>query len=310
MPQLADLIEHTAQRFEAAAIVLGQGTLNYLDEAAWLLLWAAGLPLDTDWRAEGLAELNAATLARIEALVTKRISSRQPTAYLTGQAWLQGVPFFVDARSIIPRSLIAEIIANGTADAWLDPQATRALDLCTGNGSLAVLAAMAWPDLHITASDLSASALEVARINVDQHGLQHRIQLLQGEGLAPAISQALLFDLVLCNPPYVNASSMAALPAEFQAEPDLALAGGHDGMDFIRPLLAQLPQVLSENGVLILEIGHERPFFEAAFPHLSPVWLETSAGCDQVLLLTREMLELGNLCTTPSLRGAQRHGNP
>jgi ribosomal protein L3 glutamine methyltransferase len=190
----------------------------------------------------------------------------------------------------VPRSLIAEIIADGSADAWLDPQAKTALDLCTGNGSLAVLAAIAWPDLQITASDLSADALAVAQINVEKHGLQNRIQLLQGEGLSPIMAQGLRFDLVLCNPPYVNAGSMAALPAEFLAEPALALAGGADGMDFVRPLLAALPQVLSENGVLILEIGHERAFFEAAFPHLAPVWLHTSAGSDQVLLLSREML--------------------
>lgn len=290
MPTLADLIQHTAQRFETAGIALGQGTLDYTDEAAWLLLWAAALPLDTDWRAAELPAISAPTLARIESLVEKRITSRQPTAYLTGEAWLQGVPFFVDHRCIIPRSLIAEVIADGSADAWLDPRASRALDLCTGNGSLAVLAAMAWPDLRITASDLSRDALAVASINIDKHNLQSRIQLLQGAGLEPAIVQGLQFDLVLCNPPYVNAGSMQALPAEFQAEPNLALAGGQDGMDFVRPLLQQLPQVLRENGVLILEIGHERAFFEAAFPHLAPVWLETSAGGDQVLLLTREML--------------------
>ena len=290
MPTLADLIPQTAQRFKTAGIALGQGTQDYTDEAAWLLLWAADLPLDSDWTNTALPEVDAPTLARIEALVAQRITSRQPTAYLTGQAWLQGVPFFVDPRCIIPRSLIAEIIADGCADIWLDPQATRAWDLCTGNGSLAVLAAMAWPNLHITASDLSADALAVARINIDQHGLQQRIDLLQGAGLEPALAQGLRFDLIVCNPPYVNAQSMAALPAEFQAEPDLALAGGTDGMDFVRPLLAQLPQVLNENGVLILEIGHERAFFEAAFPHLAPVWLDTSAGGDQVLLLTREML--------------------
>ena len=290
MPTLADLIQHTAQRFETAGIALGQGTLDYTDEAAWLLLWAAALPLDTDWRAAELPAISAPTLARIESLVEKRITSRQPTAYLTGEAWLQGVPFFVDHRCIIPRSLIAEVIADGSADAWLDSRASRALDLCTGNGSLAVLAAMAWPDLRITASDLSRDALAVASINIDKHNLQSRIQLLQGAGLEPAIVQGLQFDLVLCNPPYVNAGSMQALPAEFQAEPNLALAGGQDGMDFVRPLLQQLPQVLRENGVLILEIGHERAFFEAAFPHLAPVWLETSAGGDQVLLLTREML--------------------
>jgi len=292
MPTLAQLIEQTAQRFETAGIALGQGTQDFRDEAAWLLLWAVGLPLDTDWQAAEPSDLPAETIARISALVEKRIATRLPTAYLTGQAWLQGVPFFVDQRSIIPRSLIAEIIADGSADIWLDPQATRALDLCTGNGSLAVLAAMAWPDLHITASDVSADALAVARINIDQHQLQDRINLLQGSGLDPIIATGLRFDLILCNPPYVNAQSMAALPAEFQAEPDLALAGGQDGMDFVRPLLAQLPQVLSQNGVLILEIGHERAFFEAAFPQLNPVWLQTSAGDDQVLLLTRDMLQV------------------
>ena len=292
MPTLAQLIEQTAQRFETAGIALGQGTQDFRDEAAWLLLWAVGLPLDTDWQAAEPSDLPAETIARISALVEKRIATRLPTAYLTGQAWLQGVPFFVDQRSIIPRSLIAEIIADGSADIWLDPQATRALDLCTGNGSLAVLAAMAWPDLHITASDVSADALAVARINIDQHQLQDRINLLQGSGLDPIIATDLRFDLILCNPPYVNAQSMAALPAEFQAEPDLALAGGQDGMDFVRPLLAQLPQVLSQNGVLILEIGHERAFFEAAFPQLNPVWLQTSAGDDQVLLLTRDMLQV------------------
>ena len=291
-------IEQAIAQFEQAQIALGQGTLHYADEAAWLVLWAAGLPPDTDCNSAEFANSAANTAPsaaledQINELIAQRIRSRQPAAYLTQEAWLQGVPFYVDARCIVPRSLIAEIIADGSADVWLDPQATSALDLCTGNGSLAVLAAMAWPDLQITASDLSTDALAVAHINVEKHGLQNRIQLLQGAGLAPAMAQGLRFDLVLCNPPYVNAQSMAALPAEFLAEPALALAGGADGMDFVRPLLAELPQVLSENGVLILEIGHERAFFEAAFPQLAPMWLETSAGGDQVLLLTREMLLL------------------
>jgi ribosomal protein L3 glutamine methyltransferase len=152
---------------------------------------------------------------------------------------------------------------------------------------------MAWPEVHVTASDLSADALDVARINVERHGLQDRIRLVQSDGLAAFLGQA-QFDLILCNPPYVNADSMAALPPEFLAEPALALSGNaqgsSDGMDFIRPLLAQVASVLSPEGVLVLEIGHERPHFEAAFPHLAPVWLDTSAGNEQVLLLTREML--------------------
>jgi ribosomal protein L3 glutamine methyltransferase len=225
----------------------------------------------------------------VAALVEERIATRRPAAYLTGEAWLQGVPFTVDERVIVPRSLIAEPLADGSIDAWLAPDTARVLDLCTGNGSLAVLAAMAWPDVTVDAADLSADALAVARLNVDRHGLAGRITLLRGDGLA-AVQGRAPYDLVLCNPPYVNRASMAALPAEFRAEPALALDGGEDGMDFIRRLLKELPAHLNPQGVLLLEIGHERAHFEAAFPRLEPVWLETSAGDDGLLLLTRENL--------------------
>jgi ribosomal protein L3 glutamine methyltransferase len=161
------------------------------------------------------------------------------------------------------------------------------LDLCTGNGSLAVLAAMTWPDVMVDAADLSTEALEVAAINVTRHQLDDRITLLCSDGLADVRGR---YDLILCNPPYVNASSMAALPPEYVAEPDLALAGGADGMDFIRRLLADAPAHMSERAVLVLEIGNERDHFEAAFPRLEAVWLETSAGDAQVLLLARESL--------------------
>jgi ribosomal protein L3 glutamine methyltransferase len=161
------------------------------------------------------------------------------------------------------------------------------LDLCTGNGSLAVLAAMAWPEVVVDAADLSDTALEVAAINLCRHGLQERITLLRSDGLAAVRGP---YDLILCNPPYVNAASMAELPAEFRAEPALALAGGTDGMDFVRSLLCEAPACMSEDAVLVLEIGHERPHFEAAFPTLEAVWLDTSVGEDQVLLLTREAL--------------------
>jgi len=202
------------------------------------------------------------------------------------------VPFTVDPRVIVPRSLIAEPLAEGSIDAWLSDRTQRVLDLCTGNGSLAVLAAMAWPDVTVDAADLSADALAVARLNVDRHHLADRITLLQGDGLAAVAGRR--YDLILCNPPYVNRASMAALPAEFRAEPALALdgnaAGSDDGMDFIRNLLLQAPDHLSPEGVLVLEIGHERPHFEAAFPTLDVVWLPTSAGDDQVLLVTRDTL--------------------
>ena len=289
---LIELIEAGAARLQAAGVAFGQGTLNAFDEAAWLTLWRLGLPLDAlDAHAE--SELDAEQLARVEALIGERIRTRQPAAYLTGEAWLQGVPFFIDQRAIVPRSFIAELIAEGSFDAWLGEHTHAVLDLCTGNGSLAVLAAMAWPEVHVTGADLSPDALAVAQRNIERHGLQERIRLVQGDGLAAVAGQG--FDLVLCNPPYVNAQSMAALPPEFRAEPELALAGGADGMDFIRRLLADLPARLNEGGVLVLEIGHERRFFEAAFPQLEPVWLETSAGGDMVLLLTREQLSASGM---------------
>jgi ribosomal protein L3 glutamine methyltransferase len=301
MMTLLALLQWAEARLHQAGVAFGQGTTNAHDEAAWLVLWRLGLPLDTlvqpahpdhaDQRfPNNQAErpVSAAERAAVEALIEQRIATRQPAAYLTGEAWLQGIPFHIDPRSIVPRSLIAEILAEGSADPWLHPQTSQVLDLCTGNGSLAVLAAMAYPDVQVTASDLSAPALAIAQANVARHDLSGRITLVQADGLPPGTQ---VFDLVLCNPPYVNQRSMAALPPEFRAEPSLALDGGTDGMDFIRPLLAALPARLSRHGVLILEIGHEQAYFEAAFPSLDPVWLSTSAGDDQVLLLTRDDLQ-------------------
>lgn len=286
---LIELIETSSARLAEAGVSFGHGTTNAFDEAAWLVLWKLGLPLDA-LDEHAARELSAAEVAACETLLAERIATRKPAAYLTGEAWLQGVPFTVDERVIVPRSLIAEPLADGTIDAWLSERTRRVLDLCTGNGSLAVLAAMAWPEVEVDASDLSADALAVAAINVERHGLQSRIRLRQGDGLAAAEG---VYDLVLCNPPYVNRSSMQALPPEYRAEPALALDGGDDGMDFVRALLAALPAHLSPHGVLVLEIGHERAHFEAAFPRLEAVWLETSAGEDQVLLLTAQALEAG-----------------
>lgn len=281
------LIEAAAARLTQAGVVFGHGTTNAFDEAAWLVLWTLGCPLDD---LDGVAAelVTPAQQAAAEALVERRIATRQPAAYLTGEAWLQGVPFHVDARVIVPRSLIAEPLADGTLDVWLSDRTRQVLDLCTGNGSLAVLAALAWPEVLVDAADLSADALAVAASNVARHGLQDRITLHQGDGLAAVAGRR--YDLVLCNPPYVNQASMDTLPPEFRAEPALALAGGADGMDFVRRLLQDLPQHLNDDGVLVLEIGHERAHFEAAFPQLEVVWLPTSAGDDQVLLLTKEML--------------------
>ena len=291
---LIDTVERAASLFDGAALSYGHGTTNAFDEAAWLVLHALQLRPDTD--------LNLATnlsaeqqWARALPLLQQRINTRKPAAYLTQTAWLQGVAFHADERAIVPRSFIAELLADGSIDPWLGEHTQRALDLCTGNGSLAVLAAMAYPDIGLDACDLSTEALAVAAINVAKHGLQSRIKLLQGDGLQACVSQVAAhgkYDLILCNPPYVNAQSMAALPAEYLAEPQMALASGTDGMDFCRSMFAALPNFLAEHGVLVLEIGNERVNFEAAFPQFEPHWLPTSAGDTQVLLLTAEQLAL------------------
>ena len=282
---LIELVERSADRLQAAGVAFGHGTTNAFDEASWLVLWRLGLPLGAleQYAGEDVANVDA---ARAEALVDERIRSRRPAAYLTGEAWLQGVPFYVDERVIVPRSLIAEPLADGTLDSWLSEHTHRVLDLCTGNGSLAILAAMAWPDVNVQATDISAGALAVAERNVHRHGLHGRVNLVQGDGLAAAPGR---YDLILCNPPYVNRASMAALPAEFRAEPALALdgntAGSDDGMDFIRRLMKDVRSYLSDHGVLVLEIGHERSHFDAAFPRMPVVGMPTSAGDDQVLLI-------------------------
>ena len=283
---LIECVERASLQLDRADVVFGHGTTNAFDEAAWLVLWRLGLPLDElDEHAD--REIDDEEEARIAALVEQRIATRKPAAYLTGEAWLQGVPFHVDERTIVPRSLIAEPLADGTLDAWLSDRTRTVLDLCTGNGSLAVLAALAWPDVHVTATDLSIDALAVARLNVQRHGLQGRITLAQGDGWAAAPGR---FDLILCNPPYVNTQSMDALPPEFRAEPALALAGGLHGMDFIRVLLRDAVEHMTAAGILVLEIGNESAHFAITFPRLNPVWLSTSAGDEQVMLLDRAEL--------------------
>ena len=299
---LKQLIQTSADQLEQAQIAFGQGTLTAIDEATWLVLWQLQLPLDLDLT-EDLQQLQAQVLAwqpkldvvnlslanvqACQALIAKRIQTRQPAAYLTQEAWLQGISFYVDERSIVPRSFIAELIADGAFDGWLSESSHSFLDLCTGNGSLAILCAMAYPDIQVTAADISKDALDVAKINVEKHQLTDRIQLVESDGLKN-LSQK--FDCIICNPPYVCEASMQKLPEEFLAEPSLALAGGSDGMDFIQEMLIDLPVHMNDQAILVLEIGNEREHFEAAFPRLEAVWLDTTAGEDQVLLLTKEAL--------------------
>jgi ribosomal protein L3 glutamine methyltransferase len=284
---LSGLIAASAERLTQAGVAFGHGTQSAFDEAVWLVLWQLGWPLDTDLDEVAEQTVPPEQQAACTALIERRITTRKPAAYLTQEAWLQGVSFYIDERAIVPRSLIAEVLADGTIDAWLSDQTTRVLDLCTGNGSLAVLAALAWPEVHVTGADISDDALAVAAINVARHELQERVELVNSDGLSALAGP---FDLILCNPPYVCQASMDALPAEYLAEPELALAGGTDGMDFVRQLLRDAPARMSENAVLVLEIGNEVAHFIAAFPDLEVAWLDTSSGDDQVLLIPRQSL--------------------
>jgi ribosomal protein L3 glutamine methyltransferase len=287
---LLELITREAARLKKAGVSFGHGTANAFDEAAWLVLWSMGLDLDA-LEAHAKRLLTADEEAKAVALVTQRIDSRQPAAYLTKEAWLQNVPFYIDERSIVPRSFIAELLVDGegqgTLDAWLSDRTQRVLDLCTGNGSLAVIAAMAYPEVAVDACDISDDALAVAAINVERHQLGKRITLMRSDLLASVQGT---YDLILCNPPYVNAHSMASLPDEYRHEPALALAGGEDGMDFVRRIVHDAPKHLSDIGVLVLEIGNERSRFETAFRRLEVAWLETSAGDHTVLLISREAM--------------------
>jgi ribosomal protein L3 glutamine methyltransferase len=287
---LIDLITEEAARLKGAGVSFGHGTLNAFDEAAWLVLWSLGRDLDA-LEAHAHDVLEPAAIEKARALVTQRIETRRPAAYLTREAWLQNVPFDVDERAIVPRSYIAELLADGEGtgilDAWLTDRTRRVLDLCTGNGSLAVIAALAWPEVVVDASDVSAEALAVARRNVERHGLAQRVTLIESDLYAKVGGP---YDLILCNPPYVNDASLAALPPEYRAEPRLALAGGADGMDLVRPIVREAARHMTPDAVLVLEIGHERAHFEAAFPRLEVAWLETAGGDDKVLVATREAL--------------------
>ena len=288
--KLIALITAQAARLKQAGVSFGHGTTNAFDEAAWLALWSLGLDMGAlEFQAQ--RELTAAEIDKAEALVGQRITSRRPAAYLTNEAWLQNVPFFVDERAIVPRSFIAELLADGEGsgelDTWLSDKTHRVLDLCTGNASLAIIAAMAYPEITVDATDISDDALAVARINVDKHAMGARISVLKSDLLADLKGA---YDLIVCNPPYVNSQSMAALPPEYQHEPAMALAGGEDGMDLVRRIIQDAAAHLTDIGVLLLEIGNERAHFEHAFRKLEVVWLETSAGDDQVLLVTRDAL--------------------
>ena len=282
-----EAIERAARRLEQAGVSFGHGTQDAIDEAAWLALWQMKLPLDS-LDSNDQRDLTPSQVDAIDLLIDRRIAARTPAAYITGEAWLHGVPFHVDERVIVPRSLIAEPLVEGTLDAWMPPNTKRVLDLCTGCGALAVLAAVTWPDVAIDAADISTDALAVAQKNLKRHGLSERIELLQGDGLTACAGRR--YDVILCNPPYVNAYSMSQLPPEYRAEPALALDGGPDGMTFIRKLIAHAQAFMTPQAVLVLEIGNEQHNFDDAFEDLSPIWIDTSAGEQCVALISRESL--------------------
>ncbi|TAM84099.1 MAG: 50S ribosomal protein L3 N(5)-glutamine methyltransferase [Candidimonas sp.] len=292
---LRDLMRYAVSRFNEAKLAFGHGTDDAWDEAAYLLLHMLHLPLDTlDPFLD--ARILPDERTRFLELVERRVSERLPAAYLTGEAWLQGYRFIVDSRVIIPRSPIAECLAHGLSPWIANPDELHTvLDLCTGSGCLAILAALAFDNARVDATDLSEDALAVAHANIEQFGLEERITTYQGnlfDGL-PGHQ----YDLIICNPPYVNARAMAMLPAEYRHEPSMALAGGEDGMDFVRRILRDAPDAMTADGLLMLEIGNEYDHFAAAFPNINPVWIATQSAENQILLLTHEELSAGGRST-------------
>ncbi|AEC19263.1 heme biosynthesis protein [Pusillimonas sp. T7-7] len=283
-----DLLRYTVSQFNASRLSFGHGSDNAWDEAVYLLLHSLHLPLDMlDPFLD--ARVLPAERERYLKLLERRITEHVPAAYLTGEAWLQGHRFVVDQRVIIPRSPISELLDDGLAPWVADADDVDfVLDLCTGSGCLAVLAALAFPNAQVDAVDLSEHALEVADENIELSGLDGRITTHCSD-LFEQLPDC-EYKLIICNPPYVNNHSMEHLPQEYRHEPTMALAGGDDGMDLIRRLLQQAPAFMAPDGLLVLEIGHEYQNFLAAFPELDPVWLSTENTDDQILLLTREQL--------------------
>ena len=272
---LQELILKTEKRLRAARLHYGHGTDNPRDEAAFLVLRGLGLPFDADLN-------QPADPSRIEGLVGKRIRERVPAAYLLGEAWLSGVPFYVDRRVIIPRSHIAELLAANLGP-WQPRPLRRILDLCTGSGCLAVLAARAFPLALVDAADLSAAALTVARRNVARHKLERRIRVVKSDLFASLGKRR--YDLILTNPPYVTSATMRRLPAEYRHEPGLALAAGKDGLDVAARILAEAPAHLAQNGVLVCEVGAGRAAVEAAWPKAELYWPK-----DEVFIAGRDVL--------------------
>lgn len=278
-----DLFRYAVSEFRRAKLSFGHGAASAADEAAFLILEGLKLPIDAiDPFLK--RRLTAEERTRLSALIEARIATRKPAAYLLNRAYIQGVPFHVDERAIVPRSYIGELLADGSPAVFPHTEEVRrVLDLCTGSGCLAVLAALAYPEAEVDATDLSKGALEVARRNVADHGLGDRVRLYEGDLFAPLGGKT--YDLILANPPYVSAAAMAALPEEYRAEPPLALAGGEDGLDIVRRILDAAPAHLTARGVLLCEIGTGQEVLERDYPDFPFLWLDTEASEGEVFKL-------------------------
>jgi ribosomal protein L3 glutamine methyltransferase len=285
---ICDFVRWSASRFQEAGLIFGHGTETALDEAAALVLHTLHLPMDLPplYFSGRLTETEReAVLARVR----RRIVERLPLPYLTHEAWFAGLPFYVDERVLVPRSPIAELIEARFAP-WLDADAVReVIDLGTGSACIAIACAYACPQARVTAVDVSAPALEVARVNVERHHLQERVEMVESD-LFAAVPGERRFDLIVSNPPYVDRSDMAQLAREFQREPQLGLAGGRDGLDIVRRILAESGDWLTEQGLLVVEVGNSAPALEAAFPQVPFLWLEFERGGSGVFLLPAEQV--------------------
>ncbi len=286
---LRAVLREAVTQFKRAGLVFGHGSHNARDEAVYLILHTLRLPLDKlnpvlDRR------LSPTELDAVRSVLKRRVKERTPAAYLTREAWLGNFRFYVDERTIVPRSFIAELLREGIQP-WITDalQVSSVLDLCTGSGCLAVLAAHAFPKAQVDAGDLSGDALEVAHRNVKDYALGERVRLIQTDLFSRLETRS--YDLILSNPPYVNAAAMRALPREYRREPRLALAGGRDGLALVHRMLAQAANYLNPKGLLIVEIGHNRAALETAYPRIPFTWLDTSAGEDYVFMLHKEDLQ-------------------
>jgi len=297
--KVSELLRDTARRFKRAGLHYGHGTHSAREEAAWLISSVLGYLLEQ--------EIDTKDLLKIEALARRRIRERMPLAYLLKEAWLGEHAFYIDKRTIVPRSFIAELLRDRFRP-WLTGEPRRVLDLCTGSGCLAVLLALTFENARVHAADLSSSALQVAKINIRNYKLGERIRAIRSDLFQSIKKQK--YDLIVSNPPYVTARSMRKLPAEYRHEPSLALAAGEDGLDLVRRILAEAKEHLTSGGLLVCEIGGNRRALERAYPRLEFAWPETSEGSGCVFILERDQLGAASTAAPPrtSTRLSRRRG--